>query len=154
MRLAAAKLLGVLGDQHAVAALITSLADPDAIVAAGALGSLQALLTRPCLLDALLCALAADRPPRLRRAALYTLGRLQAQEAGTSLASLLNDPDADLRLALVHVASQIFNEDRTVLQALLADRDPAVSHAAWLILSRRFADLDRRADLRRAIRRP
>ncbi len=136
VRLAAAKLLGVLGDQRAVAALITALADPDAIVAAGALSSLRTLLRRPCLLDALLSTLAVDRPPRLRRAALYTLGRLQATEARASLATFVNDPDADLRLALVHVAPQIFNEDRTVLQALLADPDPAVSHAAWSILSR------------------
>ncbi len=134
VRLAAAKVLGRLGDQRAVAALITVLADPDAIVAAGALSSLQALLTRPRLLDALLCALAGDRPPRLRRAAVYTLGSLRAIEARALLATFVNDPDADLRLALAHVARRVFTKDRTVLQALLSDRDPAVRHAAWLAL--------------------
>lgn len=134
VRLATAKVLGALDDQRAVGMLTAALADRDAIVAAAALSSLHALLTRPRLLDALLSALATDRPPRLRRAALYALGRLRASEARGSLAALVSDPEPDLRLALAHVAPQIFNEDHTVLRVLLTDPDPAVNHAAWLAL--------------------
>lgn len=67
----------------------------------------RALLSRADLLAELLRALGADRPPRLRRAVVYTMGRIAATEMRGSLAPLVGDPAGDVRLALVHVSGSI-----------------------------------------------
>ncbi len=79
----------------------------------------------------------------------------QWQRFSNKGSTLISDPDADLRLALVHVAPQIFKEDAARSRRCSPIPDPAVSHAAWLTLPPALADLNRRADLdRRAARRP
>lgn len=80
--------------------------------------------------------LSPEHPAKLRRAVVYALGHLRAVEAGPTLTRLLDDSDADVRLALLHVTPEVFAGSLAALTPLIDDPDPAVSHAAQQTLGR------------------
>jgi uncharacterized protein (DUF2336 family) len=54
-----------------------------------------------------------------------------------AVVQLAEDPDPDVRLALIHTARELQPEPRRVIELLSEDADPAVNHAAnlWLMRS-------------------
>lgn len=134
VRRACAHALGAMRDQGIVDVLVPGLEDPDALVRAAVLRALEQLLTRDGTTRRLCDELADERPER-RRAALFALARLRAREAGREVSRLADDPDPDVRLALVHSAEALYDEPEPLMRYLAADPDQAVRQAAemWLL---------------------
>jgi HEAT repeat protein len=134
VRRASAHALGAMRDQRVADVLVPGLEDPDALVRAAVLRALERLLTREGAARRLCDELASERPER-RRAALYALARLNARERGPELSRLADDPDPDVRLALIHSAEALYEEPGPLMRYLAADSDPGVRQAAemWLL---------------------
>ncbi|MGO9819169.1 MAG: hypothetical protein ACLPTJ_00790 [Solirubrobacteraceae bacterium] len=83
----------------------------------------------------------SDRPQR-RRATVYALARLTARETGVQVQALVDDPDADVRLAVVHTADALLRDPDAAMNYLTTDGDPEIRHAAelWLLWRREAAD--------------
>lgn len=137
VRRAAAQTLGALGDKRIADSLIRGLEDPDAVVRAAALRSIKRLLTRAEAIERLCRELASARPER-RRASVYALAHLDALEAAEHVAALADDPDDDVRLALIHAARSLLPDPKTVIGELALDADGAVRSSAeiWLLRAR------------------
>ena len=108
--------------------------DPDALVRAAVLHALERLLRRDGAARRLCDELVCERPER-RRAAVYALARLNTRERGPELSRLADDPDPDVRLALIHSAEALYDEPQPLMRYLAADSDPGVRQAAemWLL---------------------
>jgi hypothetical protein len=89
---------------------------------------------RPAAAGVGLVTAAGDRDRRGRPAILYALARLDAREIGPTLATLGDDEDPEVRLALVHAAERL--GAGAVVRALRGDRDATVSQAAQTAWSR------------------
>jgi HEAT repeat protein len=134
VRRAAARTLASFSDPRLADVLVPALGDPDAVVRAAVLRALGGLLGREATIKRLREELSGSRSER-RRAAVYALARLRAPEAARDVARLVEDPDPDVRLAVVQTASEL-NQDRRAIIYLTADGDRAVSHAAEMWLAR------------------
>ena len=134
VRKAAAQTLGSLGDARVADLLIPGLEDPDAVVRATTLRALERLVMRGGAVRRLGHELRSDRPQR-RRASLYALAHLEAVEVACEVSRLANDPDPDVRLALVHSASSLLPSPDALVKYLAGDDDAAVRASAenWLI---------------------
>jgi len=138
VRRASAHALGAMRDQRVADVLVPALEDPDALVRAAVLRALERLLTREGTARRLCGELASERPER-RRAALYALGHVSVRETGPELSRLADDPDPDVRLALIHSAEALYDEPEPLMRYLAADSEPGVRQAAemWLLRARR-----------------
>ncbi len=135
VRHAAAKALGGLGDQHLADLLVPALEDRDAIVRMATVRALEQLLTDAGAARRLCRELAHGRPER-RRATLYALANLDASAAAAGeITRLADDPDPDVRLALIHTADTLIVDAEPVISGLAADADATVRNAAemWLL---------------------
>lgn len=134
VRRASAHTLAAMRDQRVADVLVPGLEDPDVLVRAAVLRALEELLTRDGAARRLRDELARERPER-RRAAVYALARLSARQTGPELSRMADDPDPDVRLALIHSAEALFTEPEPLMRYLAADSDPGVRHAAemWLV---------------------
>jgi HEAT repeat protein len=136
VRHAAAATLGRVGDHRVADRLIAGIEDRDAIVRAAVLRGLEEVLTRADAIERLSGELMSERAER-RRASLYGLLHLRAREAGESVRRLVEDPDPDVRLALVRAADALLAEPEAVVRELAADSDQVVRHSAEIWLLRR-----------------
>ena len=130
VRRAAARRLGELGaDGVEQVALISGIEDRDAIVRAAVLRGLEQALGRPGAIERLIAELASRRPER-RRAAVFALGRARALEASCDVWRLADDPDLDVRLALILVAADVLPDPEPLLRYMATDPNSAVRHSA------------------------
>jgi HEAT repeat protein len=134
VRRASAHALGAMNDERVADVLVPGLEDADALVRAAVLHALEELLN-PAGAARRLCAELGDQRPERRRAAVYALARLGARRACPELSRMVDDADADVRLALVHSAGALYEEPHPLMRYLAADSDQAVSQAAemWLL---------------------
>lgn len=134
VRRAAAHALGAMRDARVADVLVPGIEDPDALVRAAVLRSLEKLLTREGAMNRLCDELSDARPTR-RRASVYALAHLRAREVAPEVSRLLDDPDPDVRLALLHSAPALFEAADALVRYLAKDPDQAVSQAAemWLL---------------------
>ena len=134
VRRACAHTLGAMRDRRVADMLIPAIEDPDALVRAAVLHALERLLRREGAARRLCDELVCERPER-RRAAVYALARLNSRERGPELSRLADDPDPDVRLALIHSAEALYDEPEPLMRYLAADSDPGVRQAAemWLL---------------------
>jgi HEAT repeat protein len=142
VRVAAAQTLGELGDPRAVTALLPALEDADDVVRVAALRSLALLVTPAVAMELLRAELHSPSATR-RRASVYALARMilsgESAECLTGdLARLVEDPDADVRLALIQTA-ELLSDPRPMVAYLTGDSDITVRHAAEMWLARRSA---------------
>jgi HEAT repeat protein len=122
------------GDQRVADLLVPGLEDRDPLVRVAVLRALAGLLTQEGAARRLRIELAGERPQR-RRAALYALARLSARAPEPELWGITDDPDPDVRLALIHSAAALCEEPEPLVRQLAADSDPSVRQAAemWLL---------------------
>ena len=134
VRRACAHTLGAMRDRRVADMLIPAIEDPDALVRAAVLHALERLLRQEGAARRLCDELVCERPER-RRAAVYALARLNSRERGPELSRLADDPDPDVRLALIHSAEALYDEPEPLMRYLAADSDPGVRQAAemWLL---------------------
>lgn len=134
VRRAAAQTLGGLGDERIADLLVSGIEDPDAVVRAAVLRGLKRLLMRAGAVSRLRVELVSDRAER-RRAAVYALACLETLEATEDVARLADDPDPDVRLALIHTAHALLPDPGALIHHLAADLHPAVRDSAeiWLL---------------------
>jgi HEAT repeat protein len=142
VRLAAAQSLGDLGEARAVTRLVAALEDPDDVVRVAAVRSLARLITPSGAMERLGAELRSPSAAR-RRVVVYALARMVA--AGESevplmvdLARLVEDPDPDVRLAVIQTA-ELHRDPRPMVRYLAGDPDPTVQHAAQMWLARNSA---------------
>ncbi len=138
VRRACAHTLGAMSDRRVADVLIPGIEDPDALVRAAVLHALERLLRRDGAASRLCEELVCERPER-RRAAVYALARLNTRERVPELSRLADDPDPDVRLALIHSAEALYDEPQPLMRYLAADSDPGVRQAAemWLLRATR-----------------
>ena len=134
VRRACAHTLGAMRDRRVADVLIPAIEDPDALVRAAVMHALERLLRREGAARRLCDELVCERPER-RRAAVYALARLNTRDRGPELSRLADDPDPDVRLALIHSAEALHDEPELLMRYLAADSDPGVRQAAemWLL---------------------
>ena len=134
VRRACAHTLGAMRDRRVADVLIPAIEDPDALVRAAVMHALERLLRREGAARRLCDELVCERPER-RRAAVYALARLNPRDRGPELSRLADDPDPDVRLALIHSAEALHDEPELLMRYLAADSDPGVRQAAemWLL---------------------
>jgi HEAT repeat protein len=135
VRMAAARRLAEMGVGAGRRALVDALADPSAMVRSAALSSLRDALGHEGALSSLLDVL-PSAPAKLREGIVHALSHLGAVEAEDVLVELTNDPDRDVRLAVVHCAEHLFGGRWEGLARLIVDRDDAVANAAWVVSQR------------------
>ena len=134
VRRASAHTLGAMRGERVADVLVRGVEDPDALVRAAVLHALETMLTREGAVGRLCDELTSDRPER-RRASVYALAHLNASRAAPALSRLADDPDPDVRLALVHSAEALFERPEPLIRYFAADEDPAVRQGAemWLL---------------------
>lgn len=135
VRRAAAQTLGDLGGDEGIAdVLVDGVEDPDAIVRAAVLRALDRLLTHDGAAQRLSDELVSGRPAR-RRAAVYALSHLGGHPAEADVWRLADDPDPDVRLALLHAARSLLADPEQLVRHLAADGDAVVRDSAenWLL---------------------
>lgn len=129
VRRAAARALGNFSGEEVNAALLNGISDQEALVRAAVLHALERAAGRKEAVSRLAAELAApDR--RRRRAALYALSRLRAAEVGNEVWRLADDPDADVRMALLDTAAVLLADPAPLLTYMATDPDPAVRGSA------------------------
>jgi HEAT repeat protein len=97
VRYSAAESLGLLGAKEYLDPIALLLEDKDSTAVDGALRGLAELGAKEKIPDVVKCLTHAD--PGVRRAAIFALYRLEAGDAGSEIARLLNDPYVEVRLA-------------------------------------------------------
>jgi HEAT repeat protein len=129
VRRAACRAVGATGDETAICALTPMLGDPNATVRAAALNVLAELPGHE--LGRVSAGALSNAEPDLRRFLVYALIRCPATISVPILAVHTADSEADVRLAVVHIAGAL-DDPRCapMLAPLAADADPAVRHAA------------------------
>jgi HEAT repeat protein len=137
VRHAAARTLGELGDDRLVDVLLPALQDRDAVVRVSVEHAIERLLTPAGAIARLRRELCAS-DPRRRSATVYALARMRASDAGEDVSRLIDDPDADVRLALIHTADALQTDPEPLVRRLAMDDDLVVKHSAegWLLRSR------------------
>lgn len=140
VRHAAAITLGGLDDDRAVDALIAAVEDQDAIVRMASLRALVQLLTKAGAAGRLCRELWSERPQR-RRAAVYALAHLHTPEAAGDVSRLVDDPDHEVRRAVLQTVDALMRDPARVVRHLASDNNPEIRNAAeiWLLRRRRRA---------------
>jgi HEAT repeat protein len=136
VRRAAASALGGLGDTRIAEVLVPGIEDRDPVVRAAVLRALVELVMRGGAVRRLRHELVSTRPER-RRASVYALARLEALDAAEDVTRLVDDPDPDVRLALIHTAGSLVPDPEALIRYLSEDRDAAVRGSAEVWLTRR-----------------
>lgn len=146
VRRAAARALGSLDRDAAAEGLLRGIEDPDSVVRATAVQSLERSLTRAGAVARLTQELTSPDPQR-RRWSLYALAHLKAALASSDVWRLADDPEPDVRLAVIHGAVVILDDSEPLLLYMATDPDGAVRAGAgsWLARWRdaRAADASR-----------
>jgi HEAT repeat protein len=137
VRIAAARRLAEIGRETGAEALIAALADPGLMMRAAVERALREAVGRSAAISRLLDAL-ADADPVLRRNIVYALAHLDAVEAGPAFLALAQDPDREVRLAVVHCGARLFGATWSRLADLETDPDPAVAYGAALARAEPF----------------
>jgi hypothetical protein len=132
VRHAAVETLGLFGGEAAGEALVdAALADDDAIVRAAALRTADETLSHARLVASLRRRLIGPES-RGRAMAVRALAKLSCVIPDTEALTLAGDPDAEVRLALAHVAATVVADPDRVFDTLAEDDDPTVRHAAFV----------------------
>jgi HEAT repeat protein len=133
VRRAAARTLGTIDPGMGTHALLCGIEDPDAIVRATVLHALERSLTRAGAVARLSRELISSRPQR-RRWSVYGLAHLRAFEASSEVWRLADDPEPDVRLALIQAASVLMPQPEPLLLYMATDPDRAVKDSArsWI----------------------
>lgn len=136
VRRAAARSLGLIGGQEAAEALIAGVEDRDAIVRASVLHALERALTRQGAIARLVTELESARASR-RRACLHALARLGDRDRAVLVWSLADDPDLDVRLAVLETATAFLPEPDPLLMYMRTDPNLEVRESAERRLAER-----------------
>ena len=129
VRRAAARTLGSLDDERTGDMLVPGIEDPDAIVRVVVLEGLERALTHEGAARRLVRELLADRPER-RRASVYALARLKTPEAATEIWRLADDPNPDVRVALLDCARTLLPDSEPLLRYMATDPNSDVRNSA------------------------
>lgn len=129
VRRAVARSLGSLDPGVVADGLVCGIEDPDAIVRAAVLHALERSLTRAVAAARLSRELASPRPQR-RRWSVYALARLHARKAAADVWRLADDPEPDVRFALIQSAPVLLPEPEPLLLYMATDPDGAVRDGA------------------------
>lgn len=135
VRCAAAQSMRELADPAAADLMLPGLEDADAVVRAAALRALRTVLGT----DGTVMRLREElRSPSAdqRRAIVYALGHLNATDVGRDVARLVEDPEPDVRLAIIHTARALHRDPASLISHLTSDLDPGVRHSAQIWLER------------------
>ncbi len=129
VRRAAARTLGGCDAGVAADGLVGGIEDPDAVVRAAALHALERSLTRRGAVARLSRELASARPLR-RRCSVYALAHLHGREASSEVWRLADDPEPDVRLALIQAAPAVASDPEALLLYMTTDPDRSVQDSA------------------------
>jgi HEAT repeat protein len=129
VRRTAARGLGNLVSDAAADGLLGAVEDPDSVVRATAVHSLERSLARAGAVARPLGELTSTRPDR-RRWSLYALAHLNAALASSDVWRLADDPEPDVRLAVIHTAAVILRDTEPLLLYMATDPDTAVRASA------------------------
>jgi HEAT repeat protein len=140
VRRAAAHALGNLSGDDVTQALITGMADGDPVVRTATLRALERGLGHDLAIRRITCEF-IHSDPRRRRAALYALAHLMARDVGSEVWRLADDPDADVRFALIDTAAILVGDAEPLWSYMATDPDPAVRASAE---NRRLRAIERR----------
>lgn len=138
VRRAAAHTLGAIGGQAAGEALIPGIDDPDGIVRASVMRALERALSRKGAMSRLAGELNSARTNR-RRSALYALARFNDRDRTVLVWRLADDPDLDVRLAVVATASALLAEPDPLLMYMRTDPNVEVRESAARRLAGRLS---------------
>ena len=131
VRRAAARALGGIGGQAAAEELIAGIEDSDAVVRLCVLHALERALTRQGAIARLVEEVDAARARR-RRWTLYGLSQLTGHDHDhtTLIWKLADDPDLDVRLAVLGTASTFLLEPEPLLMYMRTDQNVEVRESA------------------------
>ena len=135
VRRAAARTLGAIGDGAAVDALLYGIEDHDSLVRICALNALEHALTRSGVVARLADELLSERARR-RKSSIYSLARLPGANHGQVIWRLADDPNVDVRLAVVATAEVLLADSESLLTYMSTDPDTAVREGAKRRLER------------------
>lgn len=138
VRRAAAHALGAIGGQAAAEALIAGIEDADNIVRAGVLRALERALGRKGATMRLASELHSARADR-RRCALYALARTNDCDRTVMVWRLADDPDLDVRLAVLETAPRLLTEPDALLMYMGTDANGEVRESARRRLEARMS---------------
>jgi HEAT repeat protein len=129
VRRAAARALGTVRGQRAADALLAGIEDQDALVRSAALHALERALTRQGAIARLLDELSSERAQR-RRFSLYALARLGEHDRATLVWRLADDPDLEVRLAVIETAAALLSDPEPLLMYMSTDPNQEVRASA------------------------
>ena len=129
VRRAAAHTLGRIGGPAAGEALMPGIEDRDGIVRARVMRALERALGRTGAITRLAGELQSARTSR-RRSALYALAQFNDRDRTTLVWRLADDPDLDVRLAVVATAGALLSEPDPLLMYMRTDPNTEVQRSA------------------------
>lgn len=135
VRRAAARSLGNLAPDAAADGLLGGIADSDSLVRATAVHSLERSLTHAGAVARLTEELTSPDPQR-RRWSVYALAHLKAALASSDVWRLADDPEPDVRLAVIQGAAVILDDSEPLLLYMATDPDASVRAGAGTWLAR------------------
>jgi HEAT repeat protein len=136
VRRAAAHALGAIGGQAAAEALIAGIEDSDGIVRASVLHALERVLGRKGATMRLATELHSCRAHR-RLSALHALARFNDCDRTVMVWRLADDPDLDVRLAVLETAAKLLTEPEALLMYMGTDANAEVRQSAQRRLAAR-----------------
>ena len=134
VRRAAARTLGTVRGQPAGEALLAGIEDHDPLVRAAALHALERALTHHGAIARLLDELGSKRAQR-RRFSLYALARLGDRDRATHVWRLADDPDLEVRLAVIETAAPLLPDAEPLFVYMSTDPNKEVRASAQHRLS-------------------
>lgn len=135
VRRAAARALAQDVTDVSIEPLLRGIEDPDPLVRAASLRSLEQRLTRAGVIAKIVDQLTSARPER-RRFGVYALARLRAADLGSAVWRLADDPDLYVRLALIETAATLVAEPEPLLRYMATDPATPVRTSAENFLAR------------------
>jgi HEAT repeat protein len=119
-------------------ALIAGIEDPDGVVRASVMRALERALTRKGAMTRLADELQSARATR-RRSTLYALAQLNDRDRTVPVWRLADDPDLDVRLAVVATAGVLLSEPDPLLMYMRTDPNIEVRQSAERRLAARWS---------------
>jgi HEAT repeat protein len=135
VRRAAARALGQFDCDAAVDGLLAGLEDLDSVVRATAVQALQRSLTHAEAVARLVQELTSVRPER-RRWSLYALAHLNVKLASSDVWRLADDPEPNVRHAVIATAAVLVYEPEPLLLYMATDPDVGVRESAHTRVAR------------------
>jgi HEAT repeat protein len=129
VRRAAARALGKFDPDAVAGGLLVGIEDRDSLVRATAVQSLQRSLTHSGAVTRLSQELRSARPER-RRWSLYALAHLHAELASSDVWRLADDPEPDVRLAVIFAAAVVLGDPEPLWLYMATDPDATVRAGA------------------------